>query len=78
MKWLIYYAKWLKLVLWFLRYTISKFEIRQTNESRKPSVNTGLTITLTLDLRDSSIWRISNFEMKYLKNHSISFNHFAS
>ena len=39
MKWLIYDAKWLKLVLWFLRYFISKFEIRQIDGSRKPSVN---------------------------------------
>ena len=37
MKWLIYDAKWLKLM--FLRYFISKFEIRQIGGSRKPSVN---------------------------------------
>ena len=39
MKWLIYDAKWLKLMLWFLRYFISKFEIRQIGGSRKTSVN---------------------------------------
>ena len=37
MKWLIYDAKWLKLLLWFLRYFISKFEIHQIVGSRKPS-----------------------------------------
>ena len=39
MKWLIYDAKRLKLMLWFLRYFISKFKIRQIRGSRKPSVN---------------------------------------
>ena len=39
MKWLIYDAKWLKLMLRFLRYFISKFEIRQIGGSRKTSVN---------------------------------------
>lgn len=33
---------------------------------------------LSLGLRNPSIWRISNFEMKCPKNHSINFNHFAS
>ena len=39
MKWLIYDAKWLKLMPWFLRYFISEFKIRQIGRSRKPSVN---------------------------------------
>ena len=39
MKWLIYDAKWLKLMLWFFKYFISKFEIRQIGGSRKTSVN---------------------------------------
>ena len=38
MKWLIYDAKWLKLMLWFLGYFISKFENRQIDGSCNPSV----------------------------------------
>ena len=38
MKLLIHDAKWLKLMLQFLRYFISKFEFRQIDGSRKPSV----------------------------------------
>ena len=77
MKWLIYDAKWLKLMLWFLRYFISKLEIRQIDESRKSSVDVIVNPVLTLGLRDSLVWRISNFEIVYLKNHSTNFNHFA-
>ena len=46
MKCLIFDAKWLTLVLYFLRYFISKFEIRQIDGSRKPNVK-GVRIALT-------------------------------
>ena len=39
MKWLIYDAKLLKLMLWFLKYFISKFKIHQIGGSRKSIVN---------------------------------------
>ena len=42
-------------MLWFLRYFISKLEIRQIDESRKSSVSVIVNPVLTLGLRDSLV-----------------------